>query len=72
MSKKLPDPIEELRVACRAAGSQAAFARKHGLEQGYISLLLSGARAHPGPKILAALGLVQVIDWKWRHREPAE
>lgn len=49
----------KLRTACEVAGSQSAFAEKHGMSASYVSDV-ANARKDPGPKILAALELVEV------------
>jgi hypothetical protein len=48
-----------LRAACKNAGSQAQWAREHGVAQQYISAVLNRRRA-PGPQVLAALGLERI------------
>lgn len=45
-----------LRAACTKAGSQAAWATKHGITAAYVSDVLAGKRTF-GPKVLEALGL---------------
>ena len=52
-----------LTAACKAAGGQRAFARKHSMSDGYVCDVLNGRR-DPGPSILKALGLVIVIRYK--------
>ena len=49
------DVRDELRKACEEAGSQSAWAKKHGVGCSYVSDVLTGRRG-PGPAILAALG----------------
>lgn len=56
------DPIRELRKACKALGSQKAFAARHGLSDAYVSDVLKGRR-EPGDCILRALGLRKVITY---------
>jgi hypothetical protein len=51
--------LQKLRAACKKAGSQSAWAREHGIQQQYVSLVLTGRR-QPGPQILGALGLTRV------------
>lgn len=48
-----------LRKACADAGSQAEWARRHGLSQAYVSAVLNSAQP-PGTRILNALGLARV------------
>jgi hypothetical protein len=48
--------VDLLRAAVEKAGSQSAWARAHGVQQQYVSLVLNGSR-RAGPQILAALGL---------------
>ena len=52
-----------LRRECEAAGGQAAWATSHGISAGYVSDVLS-ERREPGGRILAALGLVRVVDYQ--------
>lgn len=47
---------DELRKACEAAGSQKAWAKRHGVGTSYVCDVLMGRRG-PGPSILDALGL---------------
>lgn len=47
--------IDQLRSACEAAGSQRAFADKHGIDDPSVSRVLRGME--PTKNILAALGL---------------
>jgi hypothetical protein len=51
--------LQLLRAACRQAGSQAKWARAHGIWPQAVSLVLTGRR-RPGPQILTALGLARV------------
>lgn len=43
-------------VACRAAGSQRAYARLHGISPVYLGEILNGTR-EPGPLLLRVMGL---------------
>jgi len=52
-----------LREECVVAGGQAAWARSHEMSAVYVSDVLAGRRA-PAGKILAALGLEQVISYR--------
>jgi len=52
-----------LGAACKAAGSQRAFAEKHGLSAAYVCDVLN-ARREPGESILNALGLVRVVRYR--------
>ncbi len=47
---------ERLRAACAEAGSQGAFARRHGISAGVLSEILSGDR-EPSSLVLQPLGL---------------
>lgn len=49
-------PVELLRAAVDKAGTQTAFAKKHGISVPYINDVLQGRR-NAGKKILKALGL---------------
>jgi len=53
------DVFVRLRAACKAAGGQAAWARRHEVTPTYVSDVLND-RTPPGEKILAALGLKKV------------
>lgn len=55
--------ITRLRRACRTAGGQAHWAKRHGISPAYVSDVLSGRRA-PGPKILAPLGLIETVSYR--------
>jgi hypothetical protein len=56
-----------LRRRCDEAGSERAWALKHGVSPVYVGDVLAGRRA-PGKAILATLGLVRVISYaKERH-----
>lgn len=54
-----------LSAACKNAGSQKAFAEKHGLSGAYVCDVLN-ARREPGQSILDALGLVRVVRYRVR------
>lgn len=47
---------DRLLVACRAAGSQRAWALAHGISPVYVGEVLKGVR-DPGPLVLRVLGL---------------
>jgi len=49
-----------LRRECERAGSQAAWAKKHGIGPAYISDIISGRR-EPGAKLLRALGVERMV-----------
>jgi DNA-binding transcriptional regulator YdaS (Cro superfamily) len=51
-----------LRVACKAAGGQSAWAERHSLSPAYVSDVLN-ARRDPGDSILRALGLRRVVRY---------
>jgi DNA-binding transcriptional regulator YdaS (Cro superfamily) len=55
--------ISLLRKECERAGSQRAWAQANGLSAVYVSDVLSGKRA-PAGRILAALGVEAVIDYR--------
>ena len=59
----LQEVIERLRRACRQAGGQNHWARRHGLSQAYVSDVLTGKKP-PGPRLLAALGLRLVTTYR--------
>lgn len=54
---------ENLAYACGRAGSAVNWAREHKISPAYISDVLNG-RKEPGEKILGALGLVRIIDYR--------
>lgn len=53
------DIRDMLRRACETAGSNKAWAGKHGVSEAYVSDVLNGHRS-PGPAICTALGIEQV------------
>lgn len=55
-----------LRRECEKAGSQAAWARAHGLTPAYVSDILAGNRGGGivGDGILRALGLERVVTYR--------
>lgn len=55
--------IKMLVNACDKAGSQAAWAKEHGMSAAYVSDVLSGRR-DPGEKALKALGLERVVIYR--------
>jgi hypothetical protein len=60
------DSIEvcrRLSAACKAAGSQKAWAEKHGVSPAYVSDVINALRP-PGQSILDALGLVRVVRYR--------
>ncbi len=54
--------VERLRVACREAGSQRAFAAAHGMKSTYVCDVLRGFRP-PGERILGALRLSRLVSY---------
>lgn len=57
------DVRERLRAACKAAGSQAAWAGRNKVTAAYVSDVLAGRR-DPGESILRGLGLVRVTIYR--------
>ena len=57
------DACDRLRIAVQEAGSQKAFAEKHGLSPQYVNDVFTGRR-DPSGKILTALGLVRVVQFR--------
>lgn len=51
-----------LRAAVEKEESQAAYAKRHDLSAQYLGDVLAGRR-EPGPKILASLGLKEVVTY---------
>lgn len=56
-------PVELLRAAVDKAGTQTAFAKKHGVSISYVNDVLQGRRA-AGAKILKALGLESQLTYR--------
>ena len=56
----LAEVYRRLDGACRAAGSQAAFAATAGVSAQFVSAVLHGQKS-PSPALLVALGLRQVV-----------
>jgi len=52
-----------LSVACKAAGSQRAWAEQHGVSAAYVSDVINALRP-PGQSVLDALGLVRVVRYR--------
>ena len=52
-----------LREACRRAGTITAWASANGISQAHVSDVLNGRR-DPAQKILQALGLERVMDYR--------
>lgn len=62
---------KRLKAACEDAGSQAEWARRHGMSAAYLHDVINGRRGL-GHAILEALGLERVIQFRPRQREAAE
>lgn len=58
--------IEQLRAAIADAGSQRAFAEKHGFTPGYVSDVLKGQRGL-SDRILAAIGVERVVTYRMKE-----
>ncbi len=58
-----------LRKACEAAGSQKAWAARHGVSAGHVNDVLND-RKPAGPAVLAALGLRKVVRYVERRASP--
>ena len=56
---------ELLRQRVELTGSQAAWAREHGVNQSSVAKVILGRRK-PAPKIVAQLGLERVDAWRER------
>lgn len=56
-------PVDLLRAAVDKAGTQTAFAKKHGISIAYVNDVLQGRR-QPGDKILKALGLESQLTYR--------
>lgn len=57
--------LNDLRKACTAAGSQAAWAEAHDVSPAYVSDVLKGKR-DLGGSVLSALGYERVILYRKR------
>ena len=58
-----------LREACKAAGSQRAWAKAHRMSDAYVSDCLAGRRA-PGDSIARALGyrpVTMYVPYRMKH-----
>lgn len=60
---------EHLKTACDEAGSQAAWARRHGMSTAYLHDVINGRRG-VGHTILEALGLERVVQFRPKHGAP--
>lgn len=56
--------LQLLRKECEQEGSQVNFARKHKLSPAYVHDVLTQRTHALGPKILAALGLERVDNYR--------
>jgi len=61
------DVREKLRKAVEAAGNEAAWARTHGVSRANVNMTLNGKR-EPGGRILEALGLERVVQYRVKRR----
>lgn len=57
--------LTDLRKACTAAGSQAAWAEAHDVSPAYVSDVLKGKR-DLGGSVLSALGYERVVLYRKR------
>lgn len=57
------DVRSRLRDECAAAGSQAAWARRHQLSSPYVNDVVNGRR-EPGQAILDALKIERVVEYR--------
>lgn len=62
--------VARLRAAIDTAGSQAAFARRHGISNQYVSDALRGRR-ELGQKILEAIGVERVVSYREKQPDQA-
>jgi hypothetical protein len=60
-----------LAAECYTAGSQRAWAEKHGFSAGYVSGVLQ-RRKEPSAKMLAVLGLERVVRRTVTYRKAAK
>lgn len=56
------DVAARLRRACADAGGQTAFAGQVGVSVAFVNAVLS-ARKAPGARVLAAIGLRQIVRY---------
>lgn len=57
-----------LRRAIEEAGSQSAFARKHGIPKSYVSMMASGQRPMT-EGLLAILGVRRVVETRTVYKQ---
>lgn len=57
------DILKRLLAAVEQAGSQKAFALRHGLSEQYVSDVIRGRR-ELGQKILDALGVERIVSYR--------
>lgn len=55
--------LKMLARACKRSGSQANWAKAHGVSAAYVSDVLAGRR-ESGDKVLAALGVERVMVYR--------
>jgi hypothetical protein len=67
----LVDVYARLSRAVREAGGAQAWALQNGISASYVSDTLHARRA-PGPLILEALGLVQIVTYAEKRKKPEE
>lgn len=60
---KIDGVIKLLKTECKGAGSVTEWAKTHDFSDAYVHYILDGKRL-PGPKFLAKLGLVKVVDYQ--------
>ena len=59
-----PNQVRELlKSACDKAGSQSAFADKHGMSRALICQIINN-NLEPANKVCAALGIERVITYR--------
>lgn len=51
------------KIDSEYAGSQAAFARDHGMSAAYLNDVLNGRR-EPGQKVLDAVGAEKIVSYR--------
>ena len=54
---------EQLKTACDQAGSQAAWAREHGMSAAYVHDVINGRRGL-GKAILEALTIRRIVQYE--------
>lgn len=60
--------LKELDIWVKAAGSQSAFCRTHGVDNAVLSKVLAG-KLDPPPAVLRVLKLEKVVTVSYRRKQ---